>query len=130
MSIKYQIVGLKALEWYNAWSQDINMPYCQRAMDIYNAVETAIVNSCIPSKYKMHLVTQEQVQKEVETNSYLEYAGYRRAAQSFVDHDVKLNYSQDRLRESHHSQILQKPKIKDNENRTDLYIIEHEDLTE
>ena len=65
MAIKYQIIGLKALEWYNAWSQDINMPYSQRAMDIYNAVETAIVNSCIPSKYKMNLLTQEQVEKEV-----------------------------------------------------------------
>lgn len=46
-------------------------------MEIYNAVETTIVNSCIPDKYKMNLLTQEQVQKDVEDNLYVEYSGYR-----------------------------------------------------
>ena len=77
MAIKYQVLGLKALEWYNAWSQDVNMPYCQRAMDVYNAAETAIVNSCIPSRYKMNLLTQAEVQKQVADNAYAEYAGFR-----------------------------------------------------
>ena len=75
--MKYQVIGLKILEWFNAWSQDQNMPYCHRAMELYNSVETAIVNSCIPQKYKMKLLTQEQVKLDIRANGYQEYMGYR-----------------------------------------------------
>ena len=46
------------------------MPYFNRAMDIYNSLETAIVNSCIPSKYKQNLITKEQADKENIENTY------------------------------------------------------------
>ena len=128
MSIKYQIIGLKALEWYNSWSQDGQMPYFNRAMDIYNSLETAIVNSCIPSKYKQNLITKEQADKESIDNTYQEYKGFRRS-QPLAP--LKKQATSERTSIiSQKSTVAQKPKTKDNQNRTDLYIIEHEDLPE
>ena len=49
------------------------MMYTQRAMELYTTLETSIVNSCLPQKYKMDLYTWQQVQEDVTENGYLEY---------------------------------------------------------
>ena len=47
MSIKYQIIGLKSLHLFAAWSED-KLPYAQKAEDLYNHTEGAIVNANLP----------------------------------------------------------------------------------
>ena len=51
VSIKYQVIGLKALLWYQAWSEDFSMPYAEKAMDMYSILESTIVNAVVPAKY-------------------------------------------------------------------------------
>jgi len=59
ISIKYQILGLKALLWYQSWSEDIHMGYCKKAMEMYNILEGAIVNGQMPQKYTLDLLSKE-----------------------------------------------------------------------
>jgi hypothetical protein len=50
--MKYQIIGLKALHWFQAWMEDEHMPYQQAAMAMYSDIEGTIVNCQLPSKYQ------------------------------------------------------------------------------
>jgi len=52
------VIGLKALLWYQAWSEDINMPYGQKALDMYSVVEGAIVNGEMPARYALDLLSK------------------------------------------------------------------------
>jgi hypothetical protein len=45
MVMKYQVMGLKALLWYQSWCEDDSMPYQQGAMEMYSLIESTIVNS-------------------------------------------------------------------------------------
>jgi len=53
------MIGLKALLWFQAWSEDQNMPYSPKAMDMYNLLEGAIVNGQMPQKYALELLSKE-----------------------------------------------------------------------
>jgi hypothetical protein len=49
--MKYQIIALKALHWFQSWMEDENMPYQPSAMEMHDIIEGTIVNSQLPSKY-------------------------------------------------------------------------------
>jgi hypothetical protein len=43
-TIKFHMLALKALLWYQSWSEDLGSAYCHKAMEMYNILEGAIVN--------------------------------------------------------------------------------------
>jgi hypothetical protein len=51
MCIKFQCLALKTLMWYQSWSEDVKLPYWEKATEMYSLVESVIVNSAMPSKY-------------------------------------------------------------------------------
>ena len=51
MAIKYQVLGLKALHWFKAWSED-KQPYQEKSEDLYNHIEGSIVNGTMPQKFQ------------------------------------------------------------------------------
>ena len=53
------MIGLKALLWFQAWSEDQNMPYSAKGMDMYNLLEAAIVNGQMPAQYALELLSKE-----------------------------------------------------------------------
>ena len=70
MAVKYQVIGLKALHWFQSWCEDDNMPYQQNAMDMYDVLEQVIVNDKLPSKYVQHLIPKAEFEKQVYRESY------------------------------------------------------------
>lgn len=51
MATRWQVIGLKMLHWFQAMSEDDNLPYAAKAADLAGYVESAIVNGSIPSKF-------------------------------------------------------------------------------
>lgn len=68
--IKYQVIALKTLMWFQAWSEDVKQAYWERASEMYSLVESVIVNSAMPNKYQMKLVSKQEFEKEAEVNQY------------------------------------------------------------
>ena len=61
---------MKALLWFQSWSEDAGMAYCQKAMEMYNILEGAIVNGQMPQKYTLDLLSKEQFDQEAKLNQY------------------------------------------------------------
>ena len=113
--VKYQVLGLKALQWFSAWMTDESMPYAERANDMYSQIEAANVNGELPSRYHQDLLKKEQHEKEMRESSYKEYTGM---TTSRGDKKQAENSAEQRI----------EPKPKDKENRTGGYVIEGEDM--
>ena len=54
--------------WFQAWSEDVKQAYWERASEMYSLVESVIVNSAMPNKYQMKLVSKQEFEKEAEVN--------------------------------------------------------------
>ena len=51
-------MGLKALCWFQSWSEDEGLFYQQNAKEMYDIMEQTIVNSQLPEKYKQDLISK------------------------------------------------------------------------
>lgn len=75
MVMKYQVMGLKALLWFQSWCEDDGMPYQQFAMEMFNLIENTIVNSQLPSSHEPKLIKKKDFEKLVQDEKYQAYDG-------------------------------------------------------
>ena len=44
-------IGLRALHYFQSWSEDIRAAYAQPAMEFYNLLESTLVNQNLPKQF-------------------------------------------------------------------------------
>jgi hypothetical protein len=50
--MKHQNIGLKALQYFQSYSEDAKSAFIQKAMDFFDLIGQTLVNGDIPQKYK------------------------------------------------------------------------------
>ena len=51
-SVKNRNIGLKAQQYFQSYSEDLQAIYQDKSMDFYSIIEQSLVNGDIPSKYQ------------------------------------------------------------------------------
>ena len=44
-------IGLRALHYFQSWSEDVKAPYVRKAMEFYNLLESTLVNQNLPKQF-------------------------------------------------------------------------------
>lgn len=68
ISIKYQVIALKALHLYQSWTGDSGMFYQENAINMYGKLESVIVNSQLPSSYERSLIPKQELENQVNSD--------------------------------------------------------------
>ena len=110
-------MGLKALCWFQSWSEDEGLSYQQNAKEMYDIMEQTIVNSQLPEKYKQDLISKQKFLEHVKSKEYPDYRGMTSTIK-----DCKSSVSSD----TPNTKIEPLPKGEKNENKK--YIIDSVEL--
>ena len=60
ISLKYQNIGFKALQYFQSYAEDTKSAYVDKAMDFFDMIGQTLVNGDIPLKYKSATQKSEQ----------------------------------------------------------------------
>ena len=71
VAVTWEVVGIKTLQWFSSWAQDEEMTYQKKAQEMYTTLETAIVNCCLPQKYKTQIWIYDEAYEQLIHQGYL-----------------------------------------------------------